>query len=89
MGYFDHVLTSGLPPIVLDMNLGGALGALALLHAVLLAIVCAWKTGPTRRIMPRRRAGSHHTPRIRRPSKTAARPITLGRAIRLTMGPRK
>ena len=80
---------SGLPPIVLDLNLGGALSALALLHAFLLAIICLWRTEPMRRIIPRWRSGSSRTPRMRRPSKKAPQPIKIGRALRLTMGQRR
>lgn len=89
MGYYDHVMMSGLPPIVLDMNLGGALSALALLNAILLAIICVWKTELTRRTISRWRSGSPGTPRMQRPSKKAPQPMTLGRAFRLTTGPRK
>jgi hypothetical protein len=89
MGYFDHVMMSGLPPIGLDLDLGGALSTLALLMASLLAILCVAKSDLSRRMISRWRSGSPGMPRIEQPSGQTPAPITLGRAIRLTSGPRK
>ena len=89
MGYFDHVMMSGLPPIALDLDLGGALSALALFLAGLLAILCITKSDPPRRTISRWRSGSPRMPRVEQPSNETAAPISLGRAIRLTSEPRK
>ena len=89
MGYFDHAMMFGLPPIGLDLDLGGALSALALLMAGLLAILCVSRSDLSRHTISRWRSGSRRMPRIEQPSNKTASPISLGRAIRMTSGSRK
>jgi hypothetical protein len=88
MGYFDHVLMSGPPPIGLDLDLGGALSAIALLLASLLAILCIRESNLGRMISAWR-SGAGRVASVERPAEKRPEPITLARAFRLTTGPRK